>query len=703
MTRSRTTTAMALVLACGAVAGPRARSAGTAPGAAAPSDQRGANAAAPGAAPATQAAADATIALNFQDVDIAVLAKFVSEVTGRNFIVDDRVRGKVTIISPTRLTPDEAYLVFQSVLQVKGFATLPSGAFTKVVPVRDATQASALGSQEITTRVVPLVHADAGALVPVLQPLVSKDGVLTAHAPTNSLVVVDAAGNVERLAALAHELDRPGASDGAETLALRSAPADELAKRLRETLVGDPATASFRVVAEPRTNSLVLSGPPDQIARARAIAQRLDVAPLPGSTTVHVYHLKNADSGSLVRVLAQLVGLPLPPEPERRPQGSSFMRANDRQNAPPYGYDGTMGAPPSEPPPHPQPASTGTADTIPLEAPVRITADPATNSLIVSATPQDWQTLSTVIGELDVRRRQVFVEAIILEVTTDKLRALGVEFRGAASTSSGVAFGQLNTSALATAATDPTSLPGLVLAAASNHMVTLPSGEKVPAYTLLLTALQSDRDVNVLSAPNIVTTDNEEAEIVVGRNVPFVASRATSSSNLSNLFTTIDRQDVGITLRMTPQIIADDYVRMTLFEEVSDIDVTDPAVGDPNLVGPTTTVRSASTVVAARDGQTVVIGGLLADTRRMNVDGVPFLSDVPVLGNFFRRNQSQQTKTNLIAFLTPHVVASDAQMAARSAIEQSKLPAAAKRMTRGRPGAPTEPGPREPVATEPVE
>src|SRR5262249_23660341 len=206
--------------------------------------------------------------------------------------------------------------------------------------------------------VVPLEHADAAALVPVLQPLVSKDGVLTAHPATNRLVVVDAAGNVERLAALARELDRPGASENAETFALRNAPADDLAKRLRETLVSDPNPATPRVVAEPRPNSLVFSGAPDQIARARAIARRLDVAPLPDSSTVHVYRLKNADAGSLVRVLAQLVGLPLPPEPERRPQGSSFMRQSERREEAGYGYgyDGASGAAP-ERPPRPEPAS----------------------------------------------------------------------------------------------------------------------------------------------------------------------------------------------------------------------------------------------------------------------------------------------------------------------------------------------------------
>ena len=627
---------------------------------------------------------DATVALNFQDVEIPVLAKFVSEVTGRNFIVDDRVRGTVTIISPTRLTPDEAYSVFQSVLQVKGFATMPAGAFTKIVPVRDATQAGS-GADEIATRVVPLEHAEAAALVPVLQPLVSKDGVLTAHTATNRLVVVDTAGNVDRLAGLAHELDRPGAGDGAETVALRYAPADDIAKRLRDALAAEGDGGAFKVVAEPRTNSLVIAGSPDRIARARAIAHRLDAEPLPGASTVHVFRLRNADAPSLVRVLAQLLGLPPPPEPERRPTGSSFMRASERRFEPPVGYDGGGGVPPVEPTIRAEPTATGTASSIPLQAPVRITADPATNSLIVSATPQDWHTLANVIGELDVRRRQVFVEAIILEVSADKLRALGIELQGATAAGPNLGFGQVNLSALGTAVTNPTSLPGLILAAASNHTVTLPSGQEVPAYTVLLTALQQDTDVNVLSAPNIITTDNEEAEIVVGRNVPFVASRATSSSNLSNLFTTIERHDVGITLRMTPQIIADDYVRLTLFEEVSDIDPTATDVGDPNVVGPTTTVRSASTVVAARDAQTVVIGGLISDTLRATEHSVPFLRDVPVLGNLFRRNDARRMKTNLLVFLTPHIIASDAQMAATSVQERDRMRAAMPKRLRDRP------------------
>ena len=381
-------------------------------------------------ASAARAADEATIALNFQDVELPVLAKFVSEVTGRNFIIDDRVRGKVTILSPTRITADEAYVVFQSVLQVKGFTTVPSGAFVKILPARDALAAGTHAADEVVTRILPLRHAEATALVPVLQPLVSKDGLVTPYPATNTLVVVDAAANVERVAGLLHDLDAPSSERAVEMVSLRFASADELAQRLREAFAGEGAGGrGLRAIPDPRTDTLVLVGTPDEVRRARAVVARLDAAPTPGATRVNVYPLRYADAPSLVRVLSQLVGGPAPPPAEPRPHGSSLARGGMLRTESALGYDGGLGAPPPAavpPPAQPEPASAGAAAAIPLAAPVRITADPATNTLIVSATPEDWETLRAVIEKLDVRRRQVFVEAIILEATIDKLRSLGV-------------------------------------------------------------------------------------------------------------------------------------------------------------------------------------------------------------------------------------------------------------------------------------
>src|SRR5438876_2577983 len=401
---------------------------------------------------------EATIALNFQDVELPVLAKFVSEVTGRNFIIDDRVRGKVTILSPTRITADEAYVVFQSVLQVKGFTTVPSGAFVKIVPARDALAAGSRAADEVVTRILPLRHADAAAVVPVLQPLVSKDGLLTAYPATNTLVVVDAGANVDRLAGLLADLDVPSSERATEVVPLRFAPAEETARRLRDAVGGQ----ALRVAADARTNALVLSGPPDEVRRARAVAARLDLALPPGSTRVNVYHLRYAAADGLVRVLAQLVGQPVGPPPEPPPHGSSLARSSARRaEVPGLGYDGALGQPP---PPTPisaaaEPPPAGTPSAIPLAAPVRLTADPATNTLVVSATPEDWETLRAVIEQLDVRRRQVFVEAIILEATLDKTRALGIDVQGGTTFDGHQGLAQANLRTLAGALPDPTSRP----------------------------------------------------------------------------------------------------------------------------------------------------------------------------------------------------------------------------------------------------
>jgi general secretion pathway protein D len=567
---------------------------------------------------------------------------------------------------------------------VKGFTTVPSGAFVKIVPAREAVPTEGRGGEEVITRILPVQHAEAAGLVSVLQPLVSKDGLLTAYPPTNSLIVVDSGANVERLTGLLGDLDVPSSAGALEVVALRFAPADELARRVRDALAAPgEERGGLRVAADERTNTLVLRGAPDEVRRARTIVARLDQAPPPGSTRVNVYHLRYADAESLARVLARLVGLPVPPPPPPRPRGSSFMRSLARPSAE-RGYDeGSLGGPPPPAAPVSAEASPAGAAAIPLQAPVRITADPATNALIVSATPEDWETLRGVIEQLDVRRRQVFVEAIILEATVEKTRSLGVEFQAGGQLDSARGLAQTNLSVLASAVADPTSLPGLVLAAVSNKTVRLPNGDEVPAHTLLLTALQADSDLNVLSAPNIITTDNEEAEIVVGRNVPFVATRATSATNLENLFTTIERHDVGITLRMTPQITADDFVRLTLFEEVSDIDLA-ASIGDPTQNGPTTTIRSASTAVGARDGQTLVIGGLLADTLRGVTRAVPYLGRLPVLGTLFRHDDLRRVKTNLLVFLTPHIVGSDEQMAANSLRERERTRAAMPRGLRDR-------------------
>ncbi|MCC6766079.1 MAG: type II secretion system secretin GspD [Deltaproteobacteria bacterium] len=661
----------------------------------------------PGAVEASPAAGPAVvesdgeryITMDFQDVDIAVLVKFIGEITGKNFVMDERVQGKVTVVSPTRITPEEAYQVFQAVLQVKGFTTVPSGAAVRIIPTKEAKATSLRTvdggapspAEEYVTRLVPLRQVDVGDLIGVIQPMVSPDGLVTGYPQTNALIIVDSAANVERLSKLVAELDVASSRRQTAILNLRHAAAAELAETIQAALEdrstpgapaqpGKPAPAggahlrAFKITPDDRTNTLIVNAPPEQMQAIRAMVERLDVPLPPGSGKVHVYYLKYANSEDLLPVLLDVTGAAggataartrQPNQPgqagsarNRRTNGSSLRRSSQNRQ---QQLRQQAGQPGGQQPP----------SAIDFAGDVRITADPATNSLIVAAVPEDFEILRGVIEKLDIRRRQVYVEAIILEVTLDRIRQLGIELQGGVGLPNGIGVGRTNLGNINNVLSNPGSLPGLILAAVSEQTVTLPDGTKVPAQAALLRALDNANDVNILSAPNILTTDNEEAEIVVGQNVPFVASRATSETNLDNTFATIEREDVGITLRLTPQISEGAMVRLALFEEVSAI-VPNPIL-DANEVGPTTTVRSASTTINVRDGQTIVIGGLISDAINERESKVPYLAEIPVLGNLFKNTERNKSKINLLIFLTPHIIKNEQDAADVSVAERDRF------------------------------
>ncbi|MGE0684528.1 MAG: type II secretion system secretin GspD [Candidatus Binatia bacterium] len=655
------------------------------------------------------------VAMNFQDVDIPVLARFVSELTNKNFIVDEKVRGKVTVISPTKVTPTEAYTIFQSVLQVKGFTTVPSGGIIKIVPSKDARQAGlptvyngslAAAGDEFITRLVPLRYVAAGQMASTLQPMVATDGLVLAYAPTNSLILTDSAPNVRRLLGIIEELDVEGHERTTEVILLKYAVAADLAKKIEEIMkeqggdeVPSPTTRirttsasvtsmtaptnavvsqAVRVLPDERTNSLIVMCSPIELKTVRRIVSRLDVPLPPGTSKIHVYRLKYANAEELLPVLAEVIGVKssvgrsinAPRQDRRYRRSERFRSDSDRSRG---GMDDRYPPSSSFSPTAPMPGAQGVSGSSPeFSSEVQITADPATNSLLISASPQDFETLRTVIEKLDVRRKQVYVEAIILEVNVEKARELGIELQYAFSINGdGVGLGRTNLKNLNTALTDPASLSGLLLAAASNKTVELPDGTRIPAQMAILRAAQNTTGINVLSAPTLLTADNREAEILVGQNVPFIASRATNATQLDNLFATVQREDVGITLRLTPQISEGATVRLDVYEEVSAIVPT--TVGDPNLVGPTTSVRSASTTVVAKSGQTVVIGGLISDNSTQQRSAVPYIDNVPILGNFFRSDKNSTSKINLLIFLTPHIVGDDLEIAQRSVNERDRF------------------------------
>lgn len=650
------------------------------------------------------------VALNFQDVDIPVLARFVSELTNKNFIVDEKVRGKVTVISPTKVTPEEAYTIFQSVLQVKGFTTVSSGGVIKIVASREAKQTGlptvyngslAAAGDEFITRLVPLRHVSASDMASTLQPMVATDGLVLAYAPTNSLILTDSGPNVRRLLGIVEELDVEGHERTTEVIPLKFAIAADLAKKIEEIMKeqgsGDGGGAPrlrtaatnnvtpggislnrvVRVLPDERTNALIVMCSPMDLKTVHRIVDRLDVALPPGTSKIHVYALKYANAEELLPVLADLIGAKSSggsslsvPRKERRYRRSERFRSEGSQFSSAMGERNSQSSPSFSSPMAAPQAVTGSAPEFSNE--IQITADPATNSLLISASPQDFNTLKSVIDQLDVRRRQVYVEAIILEVSVERARQLGIELQNSFSINGdGVGLGRTNLQDLNNALKDPASLSGLLLAAASNKTIELPDGSRIPAQMALLRAAQNSADINVLSAPTLLTADNQEAEILIGQNVPFVASRATSATNLNNLFATVQREDVGITLRLTPQISEGDAVRLDVYEEVSAIVPT--TVGDPNLVGPTTSVRSASTTVVAKSGQTVVIGGLISDNSLRQRDSVPYIDKVPVLGSLFRSDRGSDKKINLLIFLTPHIVKDDTEIAQRSLDEREKF------------------------------
>lgn len=658
-------------------------------------------------------AAEQLITMDFQDVEIGVLVKFISEITGKNFILDEKVRGKVTVISPTKITIEQAYRVFQSILEVKGFTTIPAGPTTKIVPIRDAKEKGARlstqlpGGDEFVTQLVPLAFVDASSLVSVLQPMVSKDGLISAYDPTNTILLIDSASNIERLLRIIAELDVEVPERGIEFIKLENAFAETVAATLQEILeastedeAGQAATSrtgrrrrrqetetaavasssdlSFKVIPDERTNSLIVLASGNQLRTIKSLIRELDQS-LPGVSKINVYRLKYANAVEMVEVLSQLIGgggaglgglggLSSSRRTTRQEQstssrfgqsGSQFGQQLGRS----LGQTGGQG--------NQLTAASASGSGGEFIGEVRVTGDPFTNSLIISAGRQDYEVLQRVIRELDIPRRQVLVEAIILEVSLDKSRALGLESQGGIPLQDGIGIGRLNLNNLNGFISNPASLSGLVVAAASNQTINVPGVGEVPAQVALFTALQSDTDVNILSAPTILTSDNQEAEILVGQNIPFIASRATDTTNLSNTFATVERQDVGITLRLTPQVSEGGVVRLDIYEEVSAV-VPNPLV-DPNIAGPTTTVRSTSTTVVARDGQTVVLGGLISDNVTSAESKIPYIGDVPVFGNLFKSSNDTRNKINLLIFLTPRIIQDEAQLAEASQARRDRF------------------------------
>lgn len=615
------------------------------------------------------------VTFNFVDVDISVVVKFISDITRKNFVFDDRVKGSITIIAPSKLSVDDAFSLFTSVLELKGFTVIPSGKVYKIVPISQAKQSGTAimkeGVQPVSDayimRLIPLQSISASKALSFLQPLVSRDGHISSFGPGNMLMVVDSATNIEKILLIIESIDKAGTEEP-DLILLKYANAEDVVKIISEALTlsaktpssayrglkpGEPASAisidesKASVFADTRLNAVVLIADKQEKESIKRMIALLDI-PLPEATSkINVYFLEYADASELSKVLeGMLTGISSQPK--------TGLSAQPGQSA----------KSPFEP-----------------GGKVIISPDKSTNSLVIVASPADYRNLVQVVKQLDRKRKQVYVEAMIVEASIDRLQEIGSKWRIIAEKDGEPVFvsgfGQIDTSAVQGIIS---GLAGFTTGGMGNFLdipVTTAdaNGEfttttlTVPGFAALFNLNEFKGAINVLSTPQILTSDNKEAEIIVGENVPFVGQKESDPARPQSVFSTIERKDVGITLRLTPQIAEGDYVKLDIYQEISALKQESTLV--VLTVGPTTTKRSTKTSVVVKDNQTVVIGGLMQEREEENINKMPILGDIPLIGWLFKNKSVDKTKTNLLVFITPHIVKEAAQLSQLTAKKQT--------------------------------
>jgi general secretion pathway protein D len=584
------------------------------------------------------------VSIDFNNVDINVLVKFISEMTGKNFIVDQRVKGKVTIISPSKISVAEAYRVFESVLEVHGYTTVEAGKIIKIVPAPDARsknietrlrEESSVAEDKVVTQLIPLKYANPSEVKKLLSPLVSKSSVILDYPPTNMLIVTDVYSNIKRLQKIVETIDIMGIGQELSILPLNHANAKDLVKILQSVFTARKTkskkaavTDTINFVADDRTNTLIVLASKTNTHRIKELVDMLDKETPKGKEGIHVYYLENAVAEDLAKVLQEL-------PTQKSAQGSS----KDPKKAPLI--------------------SSG----------VIIKADKATNSLIIMAEKEDYQFLETIIKKLDIPRSMVYIECLIMEVNLDKDFNIGTEWTAAGETTyngrqgaygggfSGQDPGYSNIAGMGGGITGVgTFPPGLSLGVLGEFIEV--GGIKFPSIAAVVQAYKKDKDVHILATPQLLTTDNEEASINVGKNVPF-QTRSAAETGIET-YSSYEYRDVGITLKITPHISKERFVRLTIFEEITKLD--ELATTSPDR--PTTLKRTIETTVIVNDQNTIVLGGLIDDSFSRTENKIPCLGDIPLLGWFFKSVSESREKTNLFIFLTPHVIENEEEAAA---------------------------------------
>jgi general secretion pathway protein D len=621
----------------------------------------------PGAAPAPAPPPPAiapsngdAITVNFVNADIQSVIKTVGQHTGRNFILDPRVTGTVNIVSDRPVSRELLYQIFLSALRVQGYAAVEEGSFVKIVPEAEAkTSAGPVGEQaarvpgdRIVTQVFILQNESAVQLVPVLRPLVTANNFIAAYAANNAIVITDYAENVRRIERIIRSIDLPSGAD-VQIIRLANASAIDIAQMLQRVVPemsanpATPGTAPKAAVAvDTRTNSLLVrSDNPPLMARIKSLALGLDT-PGAGSGNIYVVFLRNAEA---VRIADTLRGLIGGAEATRTTTTSTTPAGNTQTQT--TASVTTSGAA----------AATVAPNSV-------IQAYPPTNSIIITATEPVYRSLRTVIDSLDQRRQQVYVEALIVEVSTGLASEFGVQWNAGTNVGGGqTVFGGTNFSTtlgsniLGIATNPATAGQGLNLGLIKGTITIPGTNIEIANLQVLARALEGDSGANVLSTPNVLTLDNEEARITVGQNVPFITGSYTpTSGSANNPFQTIERRDIGITLRVTPQVSEAGAVKLKIFQEVSSVTRDKALVQSADII---TNKRSLESTVLVDNGQIVVLGGLIQDDQQAAIDKVPLLGDIPWIGSLFKYESRNRKRTNLMVFLRP-VVLKDEKAAA---------------------------------------
>ncbi|TAL93080.1 MAG: type II secretion system protein GspD [Rhodanobacter sp.] len=607
---------------------------------------------------------DDVVTLNFVNANIEGVVKLISKITGKNFVIDPRVKGSINIVSARPVPRALVYEVFVSALRLQGIAAIEDRGIVKIVPEADAKQQPAIttgthaSGDRIETRVFTLRYESAAQLVPVLRPLISPNNTINAYQNNNTLVITDYANNLQRLARIIESIDQPSVS-GPVVIPLHYASAVDVAGMVNRLFVEGAArlgsnqtdpTDRFTVVPDARSNSLLVrTGDPSRLSQLRKFVAMLD-SPTNAGGNIHVVYLKNAEAMKLAETLRAIYegqvgtarsGTAPTMLGTNASTGSAASQTDGFAN--PVGDVSTFRSSQNQ-------AAAG--------APGIIQADAATNSIIINAPDAIYNNLRAAIEKLDVRRAQVYVEATIVELSADKAAEFGIQWQnlsglGRTGTQAfgGTNFGTAGQNIIGISQNPASVGPGLNIGVV-NGSITIPGVGQILNMGLLVRALETDANANILSTPTLLTLDNEEAQIVIGQNVPFITGQyaVTAAATTPTPFQTIERHDVGLTLRIKPQISEGGTVRLQLYTEVSSIqDKNNPA-------GVITNKRAVNTTVLVDNGQIVVIGGLIQDTVNDGEQKVPVLGSIPVLGSLFHYKNRSHSKTDLMIFLRPTVV-----------------------------------------------